>query len=77
MCEHNLGWRSGRFLGHSPARPALKAARSIRHRADLWRERSRHPGRGWLVAALSLIAISPNPATAEDLRMPINPICPR
>src|SRR4051812_8087429 len=74
MCEHNLGWRSGRFLRRSPAWLPLKAARSVRHRADVWRERSRHPGRRWLVAALSLIAISPNLVTAEDLRMPISPI---
>src|SRR4051812_13636701 len=74
MCEQILGWRSGRFLRRSPAMLPSKAARSIRHRADLWRERSRHPGRRWLVAALSLIAISPSPVPAEGLRMPISPI---
>src|SRR3954453_14225915 len=74
MCERNLGWRSGRFLGRSPARLALKAIRWIARWADLWRERLRHSGAGRLVAVLTVIALSPNSATAQDPGMPINPI---
>src|SRR5690348_12575258 len=74
MGEHNLGWRSGRFLGRSPAWLSLKAARSVRRRADVWRERSRHPGVVRLTVVLALIATAADPATAQDLRMPISPI---
>jgi len=74
MCERNLGWRSGRFLGRSPARLALKAIRWIARWADLWRERLRHSGAGRLVAVLTVIALSPTSATAQDPGRPINPI---
>jgi hypothetical protein len=74
MCRRNLGWSSGRSVGRSPARQALKAARLIGRWADLWRERLRSSGPGRLVAVIALIAISSSLVTAEDLRMPISPI---
>jgi hypothetical protein len=74
MCRRNLGWSSGRSVGRFPAKRALKGARSIARWADLRRERflSSEPGR--LVAVISLIAMSSNPALAQDLGMPISPI---
>jgi thiosulfate dehydrogenase len=74
MRQRSLGWSSGRSVGRSPTRRALKAARLIGRWADLWREWSRYARGVPLLAVIALIAISPSLVTAQDLGMPISPI---